>query len=120
MLKKSLKQNSQLTIQHQLSNLLLSYQSTPHTATGVSSAELFLKQQLRVHLSMVKPDQEGAVLHKQEKQKEQHDHGTKILRSFTYARGDRCCETVSGSTQVATRRCCSVSWADKLHGASGQ
>ena len=82
MLKKSLKQNSQLTIQHQLSNLLLSYQSTPHTATGVSPAELFLKQQLRVHLSMVKPDQEGAVLHKQAKQKEQHDHGTKILCSF--------------------------------------
>ena len=62
MLKKSLKQNSQLTIQHQLSNLLLSYWSTPHTTTGVSPAELFLKQLLRVHLSKMKPDQEGAVL----------------------------------------------------------
>ena len=31
-------------------NLLLSYRSTPHTTTGVSPAELFLKRQLRVHL----------------------------------------------------------------------
>ena len=81
-LKKSLKRNSQLTIQHQLSNLLLSYRSTPHTTTGVSPAELFLKRQLRIHLSLVKPDQEKAVFRKQEKQKEQHNHGTKILRSF--------------------------------------
>ena len=33
-------------------------------------------------MSLVKPDQEKAVFRKQEKQKEQHDHGTKILRSF--------------------------------------
>ena len=31
---------------------------------------------------MVKPDQEGAVLCKQEKQKDHHDHGMKILHSF--------------------------------------
>ena len=70
---------------------------------STTPAELFLKRQLRVHLSMVKPDQEGAVLRKQEKQK---DH----LRSFMP--GQTCCETVPGSTQAATRRCCSASWAD--------
>ena len=81
-LKKSLKWNSQLTIEHQLFNLIFSCRSTPHTTIGISPPKLFLKWQLRVHLSMVKPDQEGAVLHKQEKQKDQHDHGTKILHSF--------------------------------------
>ena len=34
---------------------------------------------------------------------------------FLHARGDCWCETVSGPRQVAMRRCCSASWADKLH-----
>ena len=81
-LKKSLKWNSQLTIKNLLSNLIFSYRSTPHTTIGASPAKLFLKWQLRVYLSVVKPDQEGAVLCKQEKQKDHHDHGMKILHSF--------------------------------------
>ena len=81
-LKKSLKRSSQLTIQHQVANLLFRYRATPHSTTGVSPAELFLKRQLRVQLALVKPDQGEAIRRKQKQQKKHHDHGTKFLRTF--------------------------------------
>jgi len=42
-LKKGLKLASRLSVDHQLTNLLLSYRSTPHSTTGLPPAELFLK-----------------------------------------------------------------------------
>ena len=42
-LKKGAKLASQLSVDHQLANLLLSYWSTPHSTTRVPPAELFLK-----------------------------------------------------------------------------
>ena len=59
-LKKGLKLASRLSVDHQLTNLLLSYRSTPHSTTGVPPAELFLKRQ----------------------QKQQHDQNSKQMRTF--------------------------------------
>ena len=78
-LKKGLKLASWLSVDHQLANLLLSYQSTPHSTAGVPPAELFLKRQLRTHLILLKPDQEAAVCQKQEQQKQQHDQNSKQM-----------------------------------------
>ena len=44
------------SLQHQLSNFLLKYRCTPHTVTGQSPAELFLKRPLRNSLSLLKPN----------------------------------------------------------------
>ena len=81
-LKKGLKLASQLSVDHQLANLLLSYRSTPHSTTGVPPAELFLKQQLRTRLTLLKPDQEAAVCWKQVQQKQQHDQNSKQVQTF--------------------------------------
>ena len=81
-LKKGLKLASRLSVDHQLANLLLSYQSTPHSTTGVPPAELFLKRQLRTRLTLLKPDQEAAVRRKQAQQKQQHDQNSKQVRTF--------------------------------------
>ena len=40
------------SLQHQLYNFLLKYRCTPHTVTGQSPAELFLKRPLRNSLSL--------------------------------------------------------------------
>lgn len=44
-----------MSLQHRLANFLLMYRSTPHSVTGVSPAELFLKRQLRTRFSLLKP-----------------------------------------------------------------
>ena len=44
------------SLQHQLSNFSLKYRYTPHTVTGQSPAELFLKRPLRNSLSLLKPN----------------------------------------------------------------
>ena len=66
-LKKSLKNKpGSLTMVDHLASFLLVYRSTPHTATGVSPAELFPKRPQRTRLSMVKPDRETAMHQKQQ------------------------------------------------------
>ena len=44
------------SLQHRLSNFLLRYRCTPHTVTGQSPAELFLKRPLRNSFSLLKPN----------------------------------------------------------------
>ncbi|XP_062594180.1 uncharacterized protein K02A2.6-like [Saccostrea cucullata] len=51
------------------------YRITPHSTTGTSPAELFLKRQLRTRLSCIKPNLRESVEEKQQKMKEQHDGG---------------------------------------------
>ena len=80
-LKKGLKQ-SNINVDHQLANLLLAYRSTPHSTTGVSPAELFLKRQLRTRLAMVKPDKGTDMKLKQDRARYSHDCDTKRLREF--------------------------------------
>ena len=50
------KSASGVSVQHRLSNFLLKYRCTPHTVTGQSPAELFLKRPLRNTFSLLKPN----------------------------------------------------------------
>ncbi|XP_014663228.1 PREDICTED: uncharacterized protein K02A2.6-like [Priapulus caudatus] len=64
-----------LSVKHRLANFLcfLRYRSTPHSTTGRTPAELFLKRQMRTRLSLVKPNLAEVVERKQEQQKRHHD-----------------------------------------------
>ena len=44
--------DSGLSLQQWLANYLLTYQSSPHTTTGVSPCSLFLHRQVRTHLDL--------------------------------------------------------------------
>ena len=82
-LKQALKtsQGSGLTLQHRVANFLLVYRNTPHATTGCTPAELFLKCQPRIRLSLMKPSLAKVVENKQAKMKEHHD-GKRSLREF--------------------------------------
>jgi len=80
--KHGLKANQHLPIGHRISNFLLKYRTTPHTVTGVSPAELFLKRKLRTRLSMLKPDLSRFMGRKLEEQKQQHDSKGVKYREF--------------------------------------
>ncbi|XP_060076454.1 uncharacterized protein LOC132556082 [Ylistrum balloti] len=67
---------------HRVSSFLLNYWSTPHSVTGVSPADLFLKRQLRNKFSLLQPNFKGRVSRKQMMQKEHHDKGRVKVRSF--------------------------------------
>ena len=78
-LKRSLKahvlshKSKEISIQHKLANFLLMYSCTPHTVTGVSPAELFLKRQSRTCFTLLKPHLEHEIQKKQEISKSYHD-----------------------------------------------
>lgn len=77
------KQSKQMfSLKHKLANFLIMYRSTPHTVTGKTPAELFLKRQIRTRFSLLKPDLAKSVQEKQQEQKRQHDQGKRVLRSF--------------------------------------
>ncbi|RUM45434.1 MAG: hypothetical protein DSY80_03315 [Desulfocapsa sp.] len=71
------------TIRQRLDNFLLTYRVTPHSVTGRSPAELFLKRELRTRLSLLKPNLAKKVEFKQLKQKEDHDRSKMTLREFS-------------------------------------
>ena len=60
---------------HQLANFLLVYRSSPHTTTNRTPSELFLKQQLRTRMDLLRPDSrvQTRVSEKQGSQKLDHD-----------------------------------------------
>lgn len=72
-LKQALNKNDGLSLSHKLSNFLLRYRSTPHTVTGVTPAELFLKRQLRTRFTLLKPQLQRSMEEKQERQCVHHD-----------------------------------------------
>lgn len=61
------------TLNQKLARFLMQYRNTPHTTTGVSPAELFMKRQLRTHLDLMKPSYEDKVIKQQLQQKQGHD-----------------------------------------------
>jgi len=70
--------NDKGALQYKLAQFLLTYRSsTPHSTTGVSSAELFLKRPLRTRFDMLRPSVESQVLQKQYDQKISHDNHSK-------------------------------------------
>ena len=65
------------TLHQKLTRFLLTYRSTPHSTTGVSPAELFLKRQLRTRLDLLRPSLERKVADQQDQQKSYHDAHSK-------------------------------------------
>ena len=65
----------QLSLSHKLANFLITYRNTPHTTTGQTPAELFLKRKPKTRFTLLKPNLAKTVEEKQEKQKENHDRG---------------------------------------------
>ena len=61
------------SLQVRLNTFLFVYRSTPHSTTGVSPAELFLKRKLRTRLDLLHPSVATQVAEKQAAQKEYHD-----------------------------------------------
>lgn len=80
LMKQVLADKGSVTLQHSLANFLLMYRSTPHTVTGVSPAELFLKRQLRTRFSLLKPSLAETIVEKQNTQKRYHDKERNKLR----------------------------------------
>jgi len=76
--------NDEGVLQYKLAQFLLTYRSTPHSTTGVSPAELFLKRPLRTRFDLLKPSNsvESHVMSKQSDQKSFHDNHSKF-RMFT-------------------------------------
>ena len=65
-----------------LAKVLMTYRTIPHSTTGVTPAELLLKQKPRTRLDLLRPDTASRVEEKQLRQKLSHDTSAKE-RSFT-------------------------------------
>ena len=61
------------SLKHQLANCLFQYRNTPHSVTGVTPAELFLKRNPRTKFSVLKPNMEMHIQNQQGKLQQQHD-----------------------------------------------
>eukprot|EP00731_Ephydatia_muelleri_P001678 Em0001g1678a len=73
------------SMETRLSNFLFQYRITPHSSTGVSSAELLMGRRLRSHLSQLHPELEGRIKNAQRRQKRDHD---KTVKQRTFTVGD--------------------------------
>ena len=71
------RKNDKGTLHQKLTRFLLKYRSTPHSTTGVSPAELFLKRRLRTRLNLLRPSLEKRVATRRAKQKSYHDAHSK-------------------------------------------
>lgn len=80
--KHSLDAQPGVSTEQKLCSFLLTYRTTPHSLTGVSPAELFMRRQLRTRLTLIKPDFKAKVEQKQEKMKNYRDLHVPKLREF--------------------------------------
>jgi len=71
-----------LTTKQKLDNFLLTYRTIPHTITGRTPAELFLKREVRTRFSLLKPDLNRRVMEKQETQMRNQATPSTTLREF--------------------------------------
>ena len=67
------KKGDQGSLSLKLAQFLMAYRNTPHSTTGLSPAELFLKRPLRTRLDVMRPTVEDRVISKQEEQRKCHD-----------------------------------------------
>jgi hypothetical protein len=61
------------SLQHRVSDFLLTYRSTPHATTAESPASLMFKRQIRTHFDLLRPSMESHVAAQQSQQKLHHD-----------------------------------------------
>ena len=80
--KQVLSGKSPKSLLHRIANFLLIYRPTPHTTTGQSPSELFLKRQIRNRFTLLKPHLASKVEQKQAKQIEHHDKHRVCMREF--------------------------------------
>jgi hypothetical protein len=69
-------------IQHKVADVLFRYRNTPHSTTGSTPAELFLKRTPKTRLSLVKPNLQGKVEQRQASSKQHHDGRHPKMRSY--------------------------------------
>ena len=72
------------SLKHQLANCLFQYRNTPHSVTGVTPAELFLKRNPRTKFSVIKPNMEMHIQNQQGKLQQQHDKSNAIQYNILY------------------------------------
>ena len=75
--KEGLKKATQGDIQTHLALFLFQYRITPHTTTGIASAELMMGHRPRSHFGLLHPMLGARVLEHQHYQKDDHDQHTK-------------------------------------------
>ena len=72
------------SLKNQLANCLFQYRNTPHSVTGVTPAELFLKRNPRTKFSVLKPNMEMHIQNQQGKLQQQHDKSNAIQYNILY------------------------------------
>ena len=70
-------------LKHQLANCLFQYRNTPHSVTGVTPSELFLKHKPRTKFSVLLPNMEDHIQDQQGKQQRQHDKSRVKMRELS-------------------------------------
>ena len=70
------------SVQHRVADILFRYRNTPHSTTGKTPAELFLKREPRTFLSLVKPSLKSRVESRQAASKLYKDGAHPKLRTF--------------------------------------
>ena len=70
------------TVSEKVSRALFHYRNVPHTTTGKTPAELFLKRTPRTQLSMIKPALARKVEDRQSASKVLHDGPNPVMRTF--------------------------------------
>ena len=70
------------SVQHRVADILFRYRNTPHSTTGKTPAELFLKREPRTFLSLVKPSLRNRVESRQAAFKLYKDGVNPKLRTF--------------------------------------
>ena len=71
------------SLKHQLANCLFQYINTPHSVTGVTPSELFLKRKPRTKFSVLLPNMEDHIQDQQGKQQRQHDKSRVKMRELS-------------------------------------
>ena len=72
-LKQALQKEAEAVFKAPTGKLSFQIQKTPHSVTGVTPAELFLKRKPRTKFSVLKPNMEMHIQNQQSKQQQQHD-----------------------------------------------
>lgn len=75
-----------LPLSHRFANFLIMNCSIPHTVTGCTPAELFLKCQIQTRFSLLKPELTRHIERKQSEQKRPHDHRAQPVHVFFFGR----------------------------------